>query len=62
MEHREGVGEKREQLMTRMSMDFGSVPVFFNAFLTQSYMTVWNKMNKIKRSEEKLIEEAKKLR
>ena len=46
MEHKEGVGEKREQLMTRMSMDFGSVPVFFNAFLTQSYITVCKKIKK----------------
>ena len=40
MEQREGVGEKREQLITRISIDFGFVPVRFKAFRTQSYITV----------------------
>ena len=40
MEQSDGVGENSEQLMTRISMDFGSVPVRFNALRTQSYITV----------------------
>ena len=40
MEQREGVGEKREQLITRISIDFGFVPVRLKAFRTQSYITV----------------------
>ena len=40
MEQSEGVGEKREQLMTKISIDLGSVPVLLKALRTQSYITV----------------------
>ena len=40
MEQSEGVGEKREQLITKISIDFGSVPVLLKALRTQSYITV----------------------
>ena len=40
MEQSEGVGEKREQLITKISMDLGSVPVLLKALRTQSYITV----------------------
>ena len=43
IEQREGVGEKREQLITRISMDFGFVPVLFSTLRTQSYITVYDK-------------------
>jgi len=40
IEHREGVGEKREQLMIRISMSFGRKQVFFNTLATQSVITI----------------------
>ena len=40
MEQSEGVGEKREQLITKISIDLGSVPVLLKALRTQSYITV----------------------